>query len=338
MRESRGRTRHTLGREYEVPRIVQRRDEYDRERGHYRPSGEDIEGPGGRNPSIPRLQSSGNRPGCPPRREPENPSDYARKEEYEGERGQRGRGKSVSLPMSLKFDGKSNWKAFYAKFSRYAEVSEWTEGECRDQLCWCLDGKASEYYALLVERNQEMVYMDLIRKLEKRFGFRELPETAQVQLNNAHQTPDELLEDWADRVLSLATRVFRDLPETHMYQQAVVRLCQGAADKEAGSYASNIRPKNIEKEMSEIKSNIAALSTQMAAIMEEVKRNRIDRYRAQSRSPSPRKGNKQGCFHCGVMGHFKRECPRLGSPTGEKRVSFQENKEALNSKGATREA
>ena len=31
--------------------------------------------------------------------------------------------------------------------------------------------------------------------------------------------------------------------------------------------------------MSEIKSNIAALSTQMAATMEEVKRNRIDRYR-----------------------------------------------------------
>ena len=32
-----------------------------------------------------------------------------------------------------------------------------------------------------------------------------------------------------------------------MYQQAVVRLCQGAADKEAGSYASNSRPKNIEE-------------------------------------------------------------------------------------------
>ena len=32
-----------------------------------------------------------------------------------------------------------------------------------------------------------------------------------------------------------------------MYKQAVVRLCQGAADKEAGSYASNIRPTNIEE-------------------------------------------------------------------------------------------
>ena len=72
------------------------------------------------------------------------------------------------------------------------------------------------------------------------------------------------------------------------------------------------------KEMSEIKSNIAALSTQMAAIMEEVKKNRIDRYRAQSRSPTPRKGDKQGCFQCGVRGHFKRECPKLESPSGEK--------------------
>ena len=116
-----------------------------------------------------------------------------------------------------------------------------------------LDGKASEYYALLVERNQDMAYMDLIRKLEKRFGFRELPETAQVQFNNARQTPDELLEDWAeDLVLSLVTRAFRDLPEMHMYQQAVVRLCQGASDKEAGSYASNSRPKNIEEAIDKI--------------------------------------------------------------------------------------
>ena len=92
------------------------------------------------------------------------------------------------------------------------------------------------------------------------------------------------------------------------------------------------------KEMSEIKSNLAALSTQMAVMMEEVKKNCIDRYRAQSRRPSPRKGDKQGCYHCGVMGHFKRECPSLGSPKVEQRVSFQDNKEALNPKGATREA
>ena len=91
MRESRGRTRHTLGRENEVPRIVQRRDEYDREmeRGQYRPSGEDIECPGGRNPSIPRLQSSGNRPGCPPE---ENPKILAVMQEGRSMRGREVKG------------------------------------------------------------------------------------------------------------------------------------------------------------------------------------------------------------------------------------------------------
>jgi hypothetical protein len=54
--------------------------------------------------------------------------------------------------------------------------------------------------------------------------------------------------------------------------------------------------------MSEIKSNLATLSTQMAVMMEEVKKNRIDRYRASSQSPSPRRVDKQGCYHCGVMG------------------------------------
>jgi hypothetical protein len=55
------------------------------------------------------------------------------------------------------------------------------------------------------------------------------------------------------------------------------------------------------KEMGAIKSNLAALSAQMVVMMEEV--------------------NKRG----------------KGSPKGEKRVSFQKN-EALNYKGATREA
>lgn len=68
----------------------------------------------------------------------------------------------------------------------------------------------------MVERNHNMAYKDLISKLEKRFGFRELPETALVQFSNACQTPEKLLEEWADRVLSLATRAFGELPESHM--------------------------------------------------------------------------------------------------------------------------
>ena len=180
-----------------------------------------------------------------------------------------------------------------------------------------------------------------------------------------------------------------------MYQQEVVRFSQEAADKETGSYASNIRPQNIEeaidkmrwhqhnhqaiygrprrkvtqvspganngmvdggearvcvigvnrgeemslkketgevlsaqgKQTGEIKSNLATLSAQMAVMMEEVKKSRVSGYRAPSRSPSPRREVKPGCYHCGEMGHFKEECPNyLGSPKREKQVSFQETK------------
>ena len=48
------------------------------------------------------------------------------------------------------------------------------------------------------------------------------------------------------------------------------------------------------KEMSEIKSNLAAVSTQMAAMMEEIKKNRVSGYRTPSRSPSPQKGGQTG--------------------------------------------
>ncbi|VDH89508.1 Hypothetical predicted protein [Mytilus galloprovincialis] len=149
--------------------------------------------------------------------------------------------------------GKGNWQAFFTKFARYAEVCEWGPQECKDQLCWCLEGKASEYYALITERDREVSYRELVEKLHKRFGFKALPETAQVQFNNARQAPEESLEDWADRVLSLATRAFRNLPDDYMYEQAVMRLCQGIENKQLGVQISNLQPQSIEEAIDKIR-------------------------------------------------------------------------------------
>ena len=66
------------------------------------------------------------------------------------------------------------------------------------------------------------------------------------------------------------------------------------------------------KKMSEIKSNLAALSTQMAAMMEEVKKNRIDRYRAPSWSPSPRRGGQTGMLPLWGHGTFQEGVPKFG--------------------------
>lgn len=99
----------------------------------------------------------------------------------------------------------------------------------------------SNLYTHIISRNQNIDYFDLLRKIEKRFNFVDLPKTLQLQLIGANQNVGEKLEDWADKLLSLATKAFCDLPENHTNSQAILRLCQGCCDKEAGQHAAILR-------------------------------------------------------------------------------------------------
>ena len=74
---------------------------------------------------------------------------------------------------------------------RYYQVKHWTPDIAKDYLCWCLEGKASEFYASVVARNLQ----EIRNKLEKRFGGVPLPDKAQVQLANSKQKPEESIED-----------------------------------------------------------------------------------------------------------------------------------------------
>ena len=117
----------------------------------------------------------------------------------------------VPFPKSLKFNGKSNWQAFAVKFNSWADCSMATEAEKRNNLCWCLEDKASDYYAMLVERDSTISYSELIRKFEKRYGYQDLEQTAELRFYNAKQNTGECIEDWADRCLHLASQAFKSV-------------------------------------------------------------------------------------------------------------------------------
>ena len=158
-----------------------------------------------------------------------------------------------ALPKGLIFDGKSNWFAFKHKFSLYASQLGWTPEDCCNCLCWSLTGKAADFYAILLEQKHTLNYRQLLNKLESRFGAKELPATAQGLFQQATQAPRETLEDWADRIMTLATRAFKDLPEHYSNSQAVVRFCQGLTDKEAGHHVCIQEPKSMEQALNGIK-------------------------------------------------------------------------------------
>ena len=158
-----------------------------------------------------------------------------------------------ALPKGLIFDGKSNWFAFKHKFSLYASQLGWTPEDCFNCLCWSLTGKVADFYAILLEQKHTLNYRQLLNKLESRFGAKELPATAEGLFQQATQAPRETLEDWADRIMTLATRAFKDLPEHYSNSQAVVRFCQGLTDKEAGHHVCIQEPKSMEQALNGIK-------------------------------------------------------------------------------------
>ena len=82
-------------------------------------------------------------------------------------------------------------------------------------------------------------------KLDKRFGMSELPETALIKFQLAAQEKAESLEEWAERVLTLAVPAFQGLPEDYLMKKAVSQFCQGCLDQGAGKHAALSNPGSI---------------------------------------------------------------------------------------------
>ena len=158
-----------------------------------------------------------------------------------------------SVPKNISFSGRENWPAFYSKFRAFASECKWSGRQCRDQMCWCLEGKASEYFTLMTDRYPNAEYYDLINKMERRFGYEELPEAFQLEFNYARQGSGESVLDWADRVTHLATQSFPDLPEIHLQKQIVLKFCQGCTDRDAGLQALNMRPQTLDIAVDRVK-------------------------------------------------------------------------------------
>ncbi|XP_052762346.1 uncharacterized protein LOC128204991 [Mya arenaria] len=163
------------------------------------------------------------------------------------------RGNPSKIPKYLTYDGVSNWTSFKVKFDSYRRAMRWTDEESLDYLSWCLQGKALDHYSLMVQNGHRLSFRRLMRMLDNRFGTTELPETARAKFDQACQNGCEALEDWADRVLMLATPAYREFRHFVVQREAVKKFCQGCTDKEAGKYACLRHPSSMEEALNFIK-------------------------------------------------------------------------------------
>lgn len=87
--------------------------------------------------------------------------------------------------------------------------------------------------------------------MEKRFNLRKLTETVRIQFQSARQAPGEDLDDWGERLLSLADKAFSELPEECVTSEIINKLCQGCLDNHAGSVAASF--KTVDEALEKIK-------------------------------------------------------------------------------------
>ena len=245
-------------------------------------------------------------------------------------------------PKALRFDGKTNWLSFKKKFNSYRKVMNWSETESKDYLMWSLEGKALDFFTITSDI-EKYSFRRIIKKLEARFGVKELTETSKVKFQQASQRPDESLEDWADRVMTLATPAFVDLPEDHLKQEAIAKFSQGCCDKDAGKHACFEHPSTMDEALNLVKhhqyisqavdgkqskkgndvSVNAVQSTSedrieqlIASALEEFANklqvsqqpyHQLSVNRTQQSADEKWKSSVQ-CFFCKNFGHFKKEC------------------------------
>ena len=219
---------------------------------------------------------------------------------------------------------------------------KWSETESKDYLMWSLEGKALDFFTITTDI-EKYSFRRIIKKLEARFGVKELTETSIVKFQQASQRSDESLEDWADRVMTLATPAFVDLPVDHLKQEAIAKFSQGCCDKDAGKHACFEHPSTMEEALNLVKhhqyisqavdgkqskkgndvSVNAVQSTSedrieqlMASALEEFANklqvsqqpyHQLSVNRTRQSADEKWKSSVQ-CFFCKNFGHFKREC------------------------------
>ncbi len=135
----------------------------------------------------------------------------------------------------------------------FADEQHWSTKERKQNLCWCLEDKASEFYSRLIARDPDMDFFAILSHLERRFDLKELPESAQMHFSYVSQYPKETLAEWADRVVTLALKAYPDMADAHIYRQAIMRFCQGCIDNRAGHYAINARPTTLEEAVDKVR-------------------------------------------------------------------------------------
>ena len=144
-------------------------------------------------------------------------------------------------PKMSTYDGKSDWRPYHLQFNHIAKRYKWTDQQKLDKLVELLRDKALKYYSTKPSTVQDN-YQALCKKLNERFGRKDLPHIIRRQLQDLRQNVDEGLEEYNERAQKLATDGYPNTPEEFIQLVATDAFLKGCIEKKAALTAIDKDP------------------------------------------------------------------------------------------------
>ena len=124
--------------------------------------------------------------------------------------------------------------SFIFQLKRTAKRYDWSSRKKADRLVDCLGGKALEYVR---ELHLQRDFKQMVKKLTRRFGVKDAPDTVRRELPLLKQEETETLEEFSQRVHFKVMDGFPGAKERTIEQLAVEHFLKGCTDRKAASIA-----------------------------------------------------------------------------------------------------
>jgi len=159
-------------------------------------------------------------------------------------------------PKMSVYDGKNDWRPYFLQFSTIGNRYKWSDEQRLYKLIECLRDKSLKFFSCNTTQVQGN-YNLLCKKMDERFGKKELPNIIRRQLQDLKQESEEPIEEYAERAQELARDGYPDTPDKVIQTLATDSFLKGCYDKRAALTAMDKNPENLDEAVQFVKSAIA---------------------------------------------------------------------------------
>ncbi len=240
------------------------------------------------------------------------------------------------------FEGKTPWNLYWAHFQAVWKLNKWQPEEAADQLAAVLTGGACHVFNPPVfdgdGRERALTIMELVDRLEKRYGPGELAESYLLQLKQRRRKPRETLRELAEAIQELIPRAYPEASTAFGDRMAVTHFKDALTESETRAAVHRARPKTLEEAVlaamemesflkleeqrerpryvrraegdgdnSEMKQRLEKLEKSQEELLQLVKTLSVAATDRATARPQPERRRK--CYECGSEDHLVRSCP-----------------------------